>query len=783
MSEEMKQFNAGNYDWGVPVSERKKGTVSKEFKALEETPFLNEEGTARYQPDETTLPRRYDLDQAIIDKIKPTFKFPYKEFTAKEMLQFIIDNNGHMSPIAKELISSLDEHGLSARIGQQTSTKGSRQIGTPNWSWHNYNPSRNRVHMLLERKVEDKRKYTQMSYEELMIEEILHAVTSEKVPEPIKHGSTIEDTLKTVNNFLNKKELYKEQYRDEWKEVAGAKEEWFTIADAYKKVHQQIASGKYLDGTPFTKQERHSLDYRLSNMSEFVIGITQTKALQRILSDIKVPKSETTLLTKILDAIRSIWNFDDNVMGSLLEHTSDAVEKVIKRDKSQMERYGAGRYPQRAKEYFGGMPDFKPTEGVNASVNEANRNFILDTITANDNSRRALEEGMKQAKDRKQNFITIDNINPDLLRGEAVVMHSPDNAGVEPVQIGRFTVNPRGGARYPSENPTLGWAGVKAGLGKQINENGEYNFNKGKGWNSGVGLIKGEYSKMKGTHIGLEVFLRNLQKYTDNNVLTERQTIQILKNGLGDIGDTKRPLDTIVEGILAKSAKHEPPYTINGRRTAIEKMTETDGSASLWKYLQSDLTKLEPQVEGFSSEGVTNAKQFIKALLEPMYEAVSDPLTRHAKVGEVYGYLMFRSPVIEPPSDVHPSYKYAVQPEKGGSPVQLDILSTPMSARKAFTNRITAGVASPLPESEAGFTVLTGQKHIPTMRGTFMPAEYTEFKSEQSATGRILRNAKGYVIMLANNKFRVYNPAKAIIGVYGNEEEAKKRIYKEIPKR
>ena len=65
----------------------------------------------------------------------------------------------------------------------------------------------------------------------------------------------------------------------------------------------------------------------------------------------------------------------------------------------------------------------------------------------------------------------------------------------------------------------------------------------------------------------------------------------------------------------------------------------------------------------------------------------------------------------------------------------------------------------------------------------WQPSEFTEFKSEQSATGRILRNAKGYVIMLANNKFRVYNPAKAIIGVYGNEEEAKKRIYKEIPKR
>lgn len=366
---------------------------------------------------------------------------------------------------------------------------------------------------------------------------------------------------------------------------------------------------------------------------------------------------------------------------------------------------------------------YMPAEGVNAPVDEANRKFILDTITGNDNSRRALEEGMKPAKDRKQNYITIDNINPEQHRGTAVVMHSPDNAGVEPVKIGRFTVNPRGGVRYPIEYPTEGWAGVKAGLGKQVNENGDKNAADGKGWWSSVGLIKGENAKMKGTHIGLEVFLRNLQNFTDNGVLTESQTKQILKKGLGDIGDIKRPLDAIVEDILVKSSKHEGRYTIEGRRKAVESMTKTDGHASLWKYLQSDLTKLEPLVEGFSSQGVTNANQFIKAILEPMYEAVSDPLTRHAKVGEVYGYLVFRSPVQEPEAGFHPSYKYSVAPEKGGQPVQLDLLSKPVDARKAFTNRITAGEVSALPQSEKGFQVSTGQKHIPTMRGTFMPAE------------------------------------------------------------
>ena len=62
------------------------------------------------------------------------------------------------------------------------------------------------------------------------------------------------------------------------------------------------------------------------------------------------------------------------------------------------------------------------------------------------------------------------------------------------------------------------------------------------------------------------------------------------------------------------------------------------------------------------------------------------------------------------------------------------------------------------------------------------PAEFSEFTTEQTAAGRILKNAKGYAIMMVNNKFRVYSPAKAILGVYTDEEQAKNRIYKEIPK-
>lgn len=93
------------------------------------------------------------------------------------------------------------------------------------------------------------------------------------------------------------------------------------------------------------------------------------------------------------------------------------------------------------------------------------------------------------------------------------------------------------------------------------------------------------------------------------------------------------------------------------------------------------------------------------------------------------------------------------------------------------------GESASLVDRSIGFDMTEKTKELgKKSRPNFQPAEYTEFKSEQSAVGRIMRNAKGYVITMANNKFRVYNPAKAIIGVYNSEEEAKKRIYREIPK-
>ena len=425
---------------------------------------------------------------------------------------------------------------------------------------------------------------------------------------------------------------------------------------------------------------------------------------------------------------------------------------------------------------------YQPREGINAPVNEANKRSIINSIKLNAKSVAALEEGKKKPEERTRNYITIDNINPDLLRGEAVVMHSPDNAGIEPVKIGRFTVQQKGGMRYPIEEFTQGWASNQEGLAKDINELGDDNAKRGKGWWSPLALIKGIPEKNRGTHSGFEIFIRNIQNLVDNGVMSERSAKNVIKYGFSD-ADTALPLDAMADKLISLSTSNEGKYSITQRREAIDEIVPKQ----LWRELgkSEGIKKLQPYIQGFNAEGITTAKDFSTQFLRKIYEAAEDPLTRHAKVGEVYAYVIFRGKTIEPRSDKHPSYKYSIAPEQEGQPVQLDILSTPMPARQAFTKKITAGVDIPLAgASDDSFKASTGQQNIAKARGRFQPAEgFRDWKAEKTTAGSLIKNSAGYVISRIGSKYRVYNPYKAVIGVYDNEEQAKRRVKREEPKR
>lgn len=63
------------------------------------------------------------------------------------------------------------------------------------------------------------------------------------------------------------------------------------------------------------------------------------------------------------------------------------------------------------------------------------------------------------------------------------------------------------------------------------------------------------------------------------------------------------------------------------------------------------------------------------------------------------------------------------------------------------------------------------------------PSVWQSFTYEKTPQGGLFRNAIGYMILLQGDKFKVYNPQKAVIGIYQDEESAKRRVLRDMPKR
>jgi L-amino acid N-acyltransferase YncA len=65
----------------------------------------------------------------------------------------------------------------------------------------------------------------------------------------------------------------------------------------------------------------------------------------------------------------------------------------------------------------------------------------------------------------------------------------------------------------------------------------------------------------------------------------------------------------------------------------------------------------------------------------------------------------------------------------------------------------------------------------------YQPAEgWRDWQSERTSLGSVVKNAVGYVIMVQGDKFKVYNPYKAMVGIYNDLEQAKRRVQRDEPK-
>lgn len=300
-------------------------------------------GNKQYDLDpKTGLYPQYGIDSKAIEWLKG--KFDSRDpLTAKDLLQFIVDNKGFMSPIAERLLQSSDTFGLGARTLRQ------RGGGVSERS--NYKLDPNTVNMVLKRRI-DRMAETQSnhSYEETMMEEVLHALTVSKITPDLFNKQSRGETLASMRQYL----------------LTGKNADFRTIAEAYIAVHDAFEAGKNPDGSDITFAQAHGLRYRLRDAEEFMVGVAMDNDVQRILKDIKSPNYDKGFLGKLFDAIKRVWGFDNTMMDTLLGRASEAADRIISRDATNVERtYRRGGDP-----IFGEKPPIEAEQAADGELPE-----------------------------------------------------------------------------------------------------------------------------------------------------------------------------------------------------------------------------------------------------------------------------------------------------------------------------------------------------------------------------------------------------------------------------
>lgn len=107
--------------------------------------------------------------------------------------------------------------------------------------------------------------------------------------------------------------------------------------------------------------------------------------------------------------------------------------------------------------------------------------------------------------------------------------------------------------------------------------------------------------------------------------------------------------------------------------------------------------------------------------------------------------------------------------EDGSLVLDIDVTSNEMKRLLEKNGFVVTG-------KEGGHIFMTKSKH--------QPAEgWRDWQSERTSVGSVIKNTAGYVIMVQKDKFKVYNPYKVMIGIYDSEEQAKRRVQKDEPRR
>jgi hypothetical protein len=407
---------------------------------------------------------------------------------------------------------------------------------------------------------------------------------------------------------------------------------------------------------------------------------------------------------------------------------------------------------------------------VNYSSNDERVNYLMSVIDSVPHYKKAFDSGQ----------LSIDAYNPEAFKDFQILSHAPDTAST----VEQKNFNAQGGVGYPLLFPEEGWAAVSRGLEKRLNAIGEANFKKHGKWIAPMALVLSHAEKMKGARNGTSGFMSIIKQLEGKKVI-DKETLRVsLIHGLKSIG-TEIGDDAMLANAMFKTYKMLENSTSSGFKQRAKFVGNVAGSIArnTGNLTGRQIKALKEIIPTYTGEKTITKKELIPAIFK-MFE---DPLVKGLEApdkktgGDVYAFVLFDKPLVESESSPHASYKYSVRQEDN-APVRVDLLSRPMKTLEMFKEKVTSKGTSELKAK----TVVndTGQRNFPYGRVVHaQPAEgWRDWQSERTSVGSVIKNTAGYLIMVQRGKFKVYNPAKAIIGIYDNEDQAKRRVQKDEPR-
>jgi len=380
------------------------------------------------------------------------------------------------------------------------------------------------------------------------------------------------------------------------------------------------------------------------------------------------------------------------------------------------------------------------------------------------------------------------------LAGKAVVINNPDTmmTGTLETPSGRILAEGEGGLNFVSKFGDI-WANSKESkarttarnLEKAQKENGgvaylsltrgsfENALNSHTGAKAGMGIL--EYFVEQG-YISLEEFRNALKdsgrKYgIEFNATQSAKAIQaeIASKFFGVSDSTFERRGDFVKDVITHLAENGE----SGHKN-IEKISNALGADRLGKKIQFAPTGIREAIGLMLSDKRAN--------VDPSY---------------VYAYIEVTGKIsVEKTENGHKSYPWhIVQRDENGNKIRPRMLIpdktnhvTDVFLNKEKKEVPRKGGATKLGSNQVGeaYGYVKEASLIPEgkERLKWQPAEgFRDWKAEQTTAGSLIKNSAGFVISRIGSKYRVYNPYKAVIGVFDSEEQAKRRVQREEPKR